>query len=180
MLRGPACSTGWLWEMLPNPLLPTFRFGTPLFRMLKRLANCASYRNATRSVSAKLFPADIENVAVPGPSKMPEPQVPNRPMLLAGIVKAAGLKYCAVVGLLSYPVWPATQSGRNCDTERWLGFVPEGSDTPLLKYGVSHGPLCNRVMPVTRHPPTIRFAARLTLPPNCWPRPKGRLGMRPS
>src|SRR5215469_12327403 len=119
--------------MLPKPLLPTFMLGRPLFRMLNRLANWASYRNATRSVTAKLLPADMENVAVPGPSRIPEPQAPNRPRLLAGTVKAAGLKYRAVVGLLAYPVWPATQSGRCCDTERWLGFVPEGSDRLLLK-----------------------------------------------
>ena len=79
MVRGPACATPWALEMCPK--LPVmFMFGSPQLTMLNRLENCASYRRAKRSFKWNVLPADIEKVVVPGPSRIPTPQLPKRPM----------------------------------------------------------------------------------------------------
>src|SRR5262249_32622794 len=115
-----------------------------------------------RSVIAKFLPTDIENAAVAGPSRMPTPAFPNRPMLSLGTENASLLNHAAVVWLVGIALMPETTSGRCCETLRCRGFVPEGS-TAALKYGVRNGPVCSRVIPVTRQPPTSRFAPRDTL-----------------
>src|ERR1700690_4652223 len=95
-------------------------------------------------------------------------------MLEAGIENAPTLKYWLVVGFERSPLCPETQSGRWVLTERCEGFVPEGSETLLGKYGVSQGPVCNSVTVVTRQPPTRRLAPRPISPKNFLPRPSGK------
>src|SRR5215471_1237550 len=99
MVLGPACSTSWLWLILPKALLATFVLGASLFRMSNRLANCDSNCRPTRSVTRKVLPADREKVAVPGPRRIPTPQLPKRPMFEAGTENAVTSKYVSVVGL---------------------------------------------------------------------------------
>lgn len=79
MVRGPACATSWLLDMSPN--LPVmFIFGKPQLARLNKLENCASYLRPKRSFKWNVLPADIEKVAVPGPSRIPTPQLPKRPI----------------------------------------------------------------------------------------------------
>src|SRR5271154_387923 len=65
------------------------------------------------------------------------------------------------------PVWkePVPLSGRH---------TPTSSSPPhSAKLGVQGSPLLQFVVPVICHPPTIRSSARLELPANVFPLPKG-------
>src|SRR5262249_41189409 len=87
---GPACEPGVpsCSELtFPNEWpLATLTFGIPQLLMLNRLANCASYLTENRSPRFTVFPIEVENVTVFGPSRMPTPQLPKRPILLAGML----------------------------------------------------------------------------------------------
>src|SRR5262245_56902015 len=145
----------------------------PRLVMLKRLDIWASYNSPTRSLIENRFPRDIEKFFVPGPSIMPTPQLPKRPMLLSGLTNAAGLSHWSRVGFDTRGLAPATQSGRmKLPALRKPGLVPDGS-VPV-NVGVRNGPDCSRVIPVTFHPPTIRSTAGPPLLRKLFPRPNGR------
>src|SRR5215510_1443799 len=145
----------------------------PRLVMLNTLDICASYNRPTPSLIGNRFPNDIEKFFVPGPSIMPTPQLPKRPMLLSGLTNAAGLSHWSRVGLDITGSTPAMQSGRmKLPALRKPGLVPDGS-VPV-NVGVRNGPDCSRTIPVTFHPPTIRSTAGPTLLKKLLPLPKGK------
>src|SRR5262245_37434483 len=100
----------------------------PRLVMLNTLDSCASYNSPTRSVIGNRFPSDIEKFFVPGPSIMPTPQLPKRPMLLSGLTNAAGLSHWSRVGFDTRGLTPPMQSGRmKPPALRKPGLVPDGS-----------------------------------------------------
>src|SRR5215813_772048 len=143
----------------------------PRFVMLNTLDIWASYNSPTRSLIENRFPNDIEKFFVPGPSIMPTPQLPKRPMLLSGLTNAAGLSHWSRVGFDTKGSTPATQSGRmKPPALRNPGLVPDGS-VPV-NVGVRNGPDCSRTIPVTFYPPTRRSTAGPTLWKKLGPRPQ--------
>src|SRR5260370_40513912 len=136
--------------------------GASGFRWLKRLANCASNFSPVRSLNLNCLPSVAENTVVPDPSRMPTPQFPKRPMLLAGMAKPLMLASDGV----------PTQSGRCVEvTPRTSTPVPEGS-VPL-KVGVRYGPDWASRMPATLHPPTTAFERLPPLLAYFFPWPTG-------
>src|ERR1700676_1473760 len=100
----------------------------------------------------------MEKTCEPGPSRMPTPQLPKRPMLLAGMAKALEFENDGL----------PTQSGRWVEvTPRTSTPVPEGS-VPL-KVGVRYGPDCASSMAATLQPPTNAFVNADPLDKNCLP-----------
>src|SRR5262245_16499718 len=113
--------------------------GTSRFSRLNRFENAIPKRRRAGGTIGKLLPTVIEKVRVPGPISVPTAQVPNRPMLLAGCVKAVRSKYASAVGSSMLPPFAPVQSGRCADVKpRVLAPVPDGS--PLLNEGVRNVP----------------------------------------
>ncbi len=72
--------------------------------MLNRFENAISNRSLVTPPVAKDFPSVIEKTLVPGPTRIPTPALPKRPMLSAGFTNAALSKYASTLGLPSVPL----------------------------------------------------------------------------
>src|ERR1035441_9357772 len=162
--------------------------GSARFTWLNRFVNEASILNLARSLMEKALPRAVFRFTVPGPVTMPMPELPQRPMgarSLAGLspivqgcpmlqlevpgqVNAAGLNHWAAVGFETDPL--PMRSGC-CGRPIRPEPVPEGS--PLLKEGLSNGPLWIRKMLLSRQPPNSASVNRLPFDMNLWPRPNG-------
>src|SRR6185312_8680786 len=131
-----------------------------------RLVNVPSNFRVAVSARRKFLPRPIERFTVPGPTSVPTPALPKRPIgatlqlnwslvpaICPGQTNAARLKNMSAVGLERLP--SATASGR------WVpragALVPEGS--PPLMVAVRYGPVCSRRIPLMCHPPAIASTA---------------------
>ena len=79
MVRGPACATCWalvIWPKLPV----MFMFGSPQLSDVEQIGELRLVPKTEALVKWNVLPVDIEKVAVPGPSRIPTPQLPKRPM----------------------------------------------------------------------------------------------------
>ena len=109
--------------MVPNAEDEVFVLGLPRFRWLKTFENWASKFSPTRSVKRNFLASAIEKFLVPGPTRLPTLEVPYRPMLLAGVAKAARSYHFEAVPFETFG--SPTMSGRS--VARRDAPVPDGS-----------------------------------------------------
>src|SRR5260370_13824394 len=132
--------------------------GSAKFTWFKTFVNEPSIFIFSLSVIVKDLPREVERLTVPGPVTTPMPPLPNRPIGarstpgLSPMVQAWPMVQPGVAGQTKAPVlnhWLAVGfeieplATRSTCWGRWKPEpVPEGS--PLLKYGVSYGPVCQK------------------------------------
>src|SRR2546426_6551515 len=78
--------------------------GMPRLMWFRKLTNETSIRSLARSVRLKLFDMAKSQLIVPGPSRMPTPEVPKRPMG-GGLLAPEPKEHCA-----KSPSWRAPRS----------------------------------------------------------------------
>src|SRR5262249_25366524 len=98
--RFPAARAVYTAGVLANVAgVETSTAGGAKFGWLGRFVNVVSNLSLTLSVTAKVFDKPPEMATVPGPTRMPTPELPMRPTFAGGAVNALISKYRSGVGL---------------------------------------------------------------------------------
>ena len=90
----------------------TIRFGVLKLARLSRLKNSVRNWNRRRSVMVVSFIIEKSQVPRPGPGIMLRPALPQKPELLGGARKAAGLNHCEALPRTSGPWKLGLRKGR--------------------------------------------------------------------
>src|ERR1051325_10824497 len=168
--RFPEFSADCTDVTLPKPVgLETLRPGTAKFGWLRMLVKVASMRILSRSFSEKFFDRPPATATVPGPTRMPGPELPKR-LAPAGVgMKALMSNQRSGVGFGKLP--SAMRSGRTV-TPRAFMLVLDWSSLRLV-VAVRNGPVWIMVTVLSSHPPRMALPSGIILEAKLRPLPKG-------